>query len=650
MKNLTIKAKLYIILVIGSIGSLMIGFTVNSKFWDIASQNPEIASALTAINWYIAVLLIVDATVVVYVVKQINTSVTSMEKGLRGFFNFLNYKTDKFDLIDIRLNDELGLLSKEINKEALRTQEILAQDKVAIDEAVIMAQRVENGFYNFSIQSTPANPSLIKLRDGLNSIMTTTQDALNSITKVLIAYANANYTHKIEDKYSKVSGSMGSIIMGVQAVGHGSSEILAIVTNAGNKMKVSNEEVSALSQGLSTSSNQQAASLEETAAALEEITSTVTSNNANIQEMAKFASQITISTKEGEDLANKTAESMEDIKNGVDEILEAINVIDQIAFQTNILSLNAAVEAATAGEAGKGFAVVAQEVRNLASRSADAANDIKALVDNAKRKADEGTVVSDKMIDGYSHLNKNIEKTIKLIDDVASSSKEQQSGIEQINDAVTELDQATQQNAAAASSMLELANQSLELSQSLLASAEKTNFKQETLTQVCDMDLVMKANSLKLDHINFKDNAFIQARKGHKFTVTTEHQCSLGKWLDKNKSTDFANGSYWTELLESHKNVHQGVQCYVDLVAKDSTNSEILSKAEFVEDNINKVFDDLNKLKDVHCKHMKDDSSKTKKIQVLSEKPKKQKVKKSTTASNIKPISSNNSKDEWASF
>ena len=109
-----------------------------------------------------------------------------------------------------------------------------------------------------------------------------------------------------------------------------------------------------------------------------------------------------------------------------------LGVIDQIAFQTNILSLNAAVEAATAGEAGKGFAVVAQEVRNLASRSAEAANEIKALVGTATQKANDGKKISDEMIKGYEELNENITQTISLINDVEAASKEQQTGIEQI--------------------------------------------------------------------------------------------------------------------------------------------------------------------------------------------------------------------------
>ena len=227
---------------------------------------------------------------------------------------------------------------------------------------------------------------------------------------------------------------------------------------------------------LNISSNEAAASLEETAAALEEITSNIRNNTENIAKMSRYSNEVTESSTRGERLANDTTVAMDEINNQVNAINDAISVIDQIAFQTNILSLNAAVEAATAGEAGKGFAVVAQEVRNLAARSAEAAKEIKAIVENATSKANQGKDIANNMIDGYKKLNENITNTINLISDIEMSSKEQLTGIEQINDAVTQLDQQTQQNAMIASQTHDVAILTDEIAKLVVSNANAKEF------------------------------------------------------------------------------------------------------------------------------------------------------------------------------
>ncbi len=185
--------------------------------------------------------------------------------------------------------------------------------------------------------------------------------------------------------------------------------------------------------------------------AVEEITGNISNNTGNIIQMSNLASSVTESASRGESLANQTTNAMNERDHEVNAITDALTLIEQIAFHTNILSLNAAVEAAAAGEAGKGYAAVAQELRNLASRSAEAANEIKALVPNATTKANGGKTSADDMISGYTSVNDNISKTIDLIKDVQMASKEQRTGIEQISDAVNSLDPQTQLNAMIAS-------------------------------------------------------------------------------------------------------------------------------------------------------------------------------------------------------
>jgi methyl-accepting chemotaxis protein-2 (aspartate sensor receptor) len=192
--------------------------------------------------------------------------------------------------------------------------------------------------------------------------------------------------------------------------------------------------------------------------------------------MTQLSQKLLNSSIEGEKLANQTTASMEDISSQVSEINEAISVIDNIAFQTNILSLNAAVEAATAGEAGKGFAVVAGEVRNLANRSAEAAKEIKNIVENATLKANQGKEIANSMIEGYKELNENIKNSSKLIYDIENSSKEQLLGIEQINDAVNSLDEQTQQNAQIASLTHDVAVETDEIAKMVVKKTDEKKF------------------------------------------------------------------------------------------------------------------------------------------------------------------------------
>jgi methyl-accepting chemotaxis protein len=321
------------------------------------------------------------------------------------------------------------------------------------------------------------NTSNIKLNYmaiSINSLVESIQKHNQLMINILEQYSNSNYLNKLDIHI--VDNDFKLLFSGVNDLRNSITQMLIENKSNGLTLDKSSDILLLNVDILNKNSNEAAAALEETAAALEEITSNIVNNTENIVKMAGFANELSNSANEGQNLANQTTIAMNDIDEQVTAINDAISVIDKIAFQTNILSLNAAVEAATAGEAGKGFAVVAQEVRNLASRSAEAAKEIKTLVENATRKANDGKVIASKMIEGYGGLNNNIAKTIELISDIESASKEQQQGIEQINDAITALDQQTQENASIATKTHDVAVQTDNIAKLVVSNANEKEF------------------------------------------------------------------------------------------------------------------------------------------------------------------------------
>ena len=294
------------------------------------------------------------------------------------------------------------------------------------------------------------------------------------VSGILNEYKNADYRKKLDETI--VVKDFKTIFSGLNLLQEAFTEIL--VENKANGLAL-DESSNILLENvdkLNISSNEAASNLEHTVVALEEMTSNIRNNTENVAKMAILSSEVTSAATSGEKLANETTVAMDEINNQVELINESISVIDQIAFQTNILSLNAAVEAATAGEAGRGFAVVAQEVRNLASRSAEAAKEIKNIVENATKKANYGKEIANNMISGYRQLNENIQQTINLISDIEKSSKEQLFGIEQINNAINQLDQQTRNNAVVSSETHNVAILTDEIAKLVVSNANAKEF------------------------------------------------------------------------------------------------------------------------------------------------------------------------------
>jgi len=434
-------------------------------------ETADLATMLTLYGTIFA--LISGALIGIFVSKNIINSLKILHAGV---INLLTTK-DIESRVKIISKDEIGMISTDFNQYLQSIEDGIKEDNELIKEAEHVMKKVQHGLYTQIIEKETANVSLNNFKSGVNTMIEATRENFNLINERLEEYSNYDYTNELIVQNMEKDGAFDILICDVNKLRDAITGML--VENKTNGLTLQNSSDILLSNvnTLNNNSNVAAASLEETAASLEEITGNIRGNTQNIQKMATFAAELTDSSKEGEKLALQTNCAMDEITTQVQDINDAISIIDQIAFQTNILSLNAAVEAATAGEAGKGFAVVAQEVRNLASRSSEAANQIKSLVESANSKANEGKKIADLMIEGYTSLTENIHKTSGLINDVETASKEQVLGIEQINDAVNSLDQQTQENVTIANNTNDVAKQTAKIAQEVVEDANNKEFE-----------------------------------------------------------------------------------------------------------------------------------------------------------------------------
>ncbi|AXA77435.1 methyl-accepting chemotaxis protein [Achromobacter xylosoxidans] len=244
------------------------------------------------------------------------------------------------------------------------------------------------------------------------------------------------------------TNEIGVLMAAVKRMQESLARTVATVRRGVDEINVGSREISAGNTDLSSRTEEQAASLEETAASMEELASTVKQNADNARQANQLAASASDVAERGGSAVAEVVNTMQGISASSRKISEIVSVIDGIAFQTNILALNAAVEAARAGEQGKGFAVVAGEVRSLAQRSAQAAKEIKGLIEDSVSKVGAGSQQVERAGATMQEIVASVKRVTDIMGEISAASEEQSSGIDQVNRAVSQMDEVTQQNAA----------------------------------------------------------------------------------------------------------------------------------------------------------------------------------------------------------